>query len=93
MHLFLTDNQSVCGKRIPPEKLSIIREDVTCGSCTRKYGGSFNARSVANKKARLSEGYNNPQFRGTGAIVCALCDREIRVHPGWPCPWGLNSRG
>lgn len=85
-HLKRSGSMSACGKSIPyPDYLTDDVESVTCGSCSRKYDGSFNARSVANRKARMSPGYSDPDFKGTGYLKCALCGNPILEHPSWPC--------
>jgi len=89
MHAWLTDGQSTCGKRIPSEFLSIIKTEVTCGSCNRD--ASSAKRSWANKQSRLKDGYADSTFTGTGALSCYICGNPIRDHPGWPCSMRVDA--
>ena len=74
---------SACGLRIPSEYLTDLMSNVTCRSCNRE--NTRNNRSDANRKARSMPGFADPDFKGTGFLKCALCDRPILEHPGWPC--------
>jgi hypothetical protein len=73
------DDLSACGLRIPESNLTDDMSNVTCRSCNRE--NTRNTRSQANRKARSSPGYNDPDYRGTGALRCFHCDRPIVEHP------------